>query len=76
MTMITGLGARSSNIGCGLFFLDANTGLYYVQGILSNKDPSGTSLAAFTDLAQYIDWINNVKKKVESDLESEASEIR
>ncbi|KAK7572096.1 hypothetical protein V9T40_014568 [Parthenolecanium corni] len=55
----TGLGARSSNIGCGLFFLDANTGLYYVQGILSNKDPSGTSLAAFTDLAQYIDWINN-----------------
>lgn len=57
--VITGLGARVANIGSGLFFLDA--GLYFIRGILSTKD-EGSGLATFTDLAQYVNWINDVKK--------------
>ncbi|KAK7572041.1 hypothetical protein V9T40_014513 [Parthenolecanium corni] len=59
----TGAGARQGDSGGGLLYRDANTGLYYLQGVVSIKDPTETSIAAFTDVAQYIDWINEIKKQ-------------
>ncbi|KAK7605141.1 hypothetical protein V9T40_006999 [Parthenolecanium corni] len=43
---------------------------YYLRGIASNKDKTirsdGTShIAVFTDIAQYIDWMYEVREKIE-----------
>lgn len=67
MVFVIGAGARQGDSGGGLLFRDASTGLYYLQGIVSIKDPTETSIAAFTDVAQYIDWINDIKKQVENE---------
>lgn len=61
----TGPGARSGDSGGGLLFMDKVTGLYYLRGIVSNKDLSGSSIATFTDVAQYMAWIVKLIETIE-----------
>lgn len=68
MILITGLGGHNANFGSGLFSYHADRGLYYIRGILSNKDLPDKTLTAFTDLADYIPWIDSEKKKVENEV--------
>lgn len=69
MVFITGApaGARQGNSGGGLMFRDPNTNLYYLQGILSVTDQTQPA-AAFTNVAQFINWINDIKKQVEKEV--------
>lgn len=73
-----GAGARPGDSGGGFVFRDPNSGLYYLRGIVSNKDgtvgPKETSIAAFTDVAQYVKWIYDIRIHIENEeLQSETT---
>lgn len=68
-----GAGARPGDSGGGLLFRKANThgNLYYLRGIVSNKDGTigekQTSIAAFTDVAQFASWMYDKRIEIENE---------
>ncbi|XP_065225688.1 uncharacterized protein LOC135849263 [Planococcus citri] len=59
----TGPGVRQGDSGGGLLF--KKNDIYYLRGIVSLKQPSLTGIAAFTDIADHVDWITSVRKELE-----------
>lgn len=41
--------------------------MYYLRGVVSIRDSAGGSIALFTDIAVYINWIIEVRQKVEGE---------
>lgn len=41
------------------------SGFSFIRGIVSIKQPTETKIAAFTDLADHIDWILSVRDEVD-----------
>lgn len=66
----SGAGARPGDSGGGLMFKERNSGMYFVRGIVSNKDSvtgeDESSIATFTDVSVYTNWIFNVRQEVEN----------
>lgn len=73
MLSIIGAGARPGDSGGGLLFRNTESygGLYYLRGIVSNKDGTigekETSIAAFTDVAQYVTWIYEKRTQIDNE---------
>ncbi|XP_065204421.1 uncharacterized protein LOC135834470 [Planococcus citri] len=61
-----GPGVLQGDSGGGLLFRENN--LYYLRGVVSLKQPTSTAVAAFTDLADHIDWILAVRNEVEREM--------
>ncbi|XP_065204423.1 uncharacterized protein LOC135834471 isoform X2 [Planococcus citri] len=61
-----GPGVLQGDSGGGLLFRENN--LYYLRGIVSLKQPTATAVAAFTDLADHIDWILTVRNEIEREM--------
>ncbi|XP_065210564.1 modular serine protease-like [Planococcus citri] len=59
----TGSSVLQGDSGGGLLFREGN--FYYIRGIVSLKQPTATAIAAFTDLADYVDWILAVRNAIE-----------
>ncbi|XP_065204426.1 modular serine protease-like [Planococcus citri] len=62
----TGPGVLQGDSGGGLLFRE--NGLYYIRGIVSLKQPSITAIAAFTDLADHIQWVLSLVNEVKQGL--------
>lgn len=62
--LILGVGARPGDSGGGLLFRDPQLNSYSIRGIVSSKDTSNTSIATFTDIALYLDWIETVQNEL------------
>ncbi|XP_065204420.1 uncharacterized protein LOC135834469 [Planococcus citri] len=62
----TGPSVLKGDSGGGYLFRE--NGLYYIRGIVSVKQPSQTAIAAFTDLADHIQWILRVVNEVKLNL--------
>lgn len=60
-----GSGAREGDSGGGLLFRDPDLGVYFLQGIVSVKDASSSSMAVFTSINSYLDWMDQVRIRVQ-----------
>lgn len=47
------------------------SGFSFIRGIVSIKQPTDTKIAAFTDLADHIDWILSVRDEVDFKMNNE-----
>lgn len=66
MCLIKGPGAKPGDSGGGLMYRDPQSRLYFLRGVVSIKDPStSTSIAAFTDISFFVDWISKTLNKIE-----------
>lgn len=68
-TFILGTGVLQGDSGGGLLFQEGP--FYYIRGVMSLKQPITTTttaaIAVFTDVAEHITWIIDVRNKVEQD---------
>ncbi|XP_065210568.1 modular serine protease-like [Planococcus citri] len=62
----TGPGVLQGDDGGGLLFREGT--FYYIRGVVSIMQPSSMAIAAFTDLADHINWILSVRNEVEQDI--------
>lgn len=64
-----GAGARKGDSGGGLMFRNSDSGRYYLRGIVSTTDgDNSTSVATFTDISKYVDWLDRVRARVMKEL--------
>ncbi|XP_065223466.1 modular serine protease-like isoform X2 [Planococcus citri] len=72
-----GPGVLKGDSGGGLVFPRQHEDgiFYYLRGLVSLKQPSVTSIAAFTDLADHIEWISAVANEVISRTPSSSQKI-
>ena len=52
--------------GGGLLFEE--NGSFFIRGIVSIKQPTKTSIAAFTDLADHVNWILKIRDQIENEM--------
>lgn len=64
-----GPGVLQGDSGGGLLFRENN--FYHIRGVVSLKQPTETAIAAFTDLADYVDWILAVRNSLEQEVTKE-----
>lgn len=56
-------------------YLLLENGLYFLRGIVSLKQPTSTAIAAFTDLADHIDWILATRNAIEQEILTKETKI-